>query len=300
MLDQHESASMTRTGEAHRRARAALTILIPCFNERHTVLEVIERVRALPIDKLVIVVDNCSTDGTRELLRAACSAECGPALASPSLERVAATREVLFGDGFVAVLQPENRRKGASVRLGIELAQSDYFVCQDADFEYDPADLLRLLEHARSTGAVAVFGSRLSGAAPRGRARLDPFQLGRVGLTRLFRRLFRSSITDVATCYKLIRSDVAQDLELETEGFELDFEIPARLRARGHEILELPVSFTPRTHAQGKKIRWRDGVTAAWVLLRLWWRLSRRARARAAPPGGSLLQALIRHSTKLF
>jgi glycosyltransferase involved in cell wall biosynthesis len=254
-------------------ARLALTVVIPCFNERHSVLAVLERVKRLPLDKLVIVVDNCSTDGTRELLRSVCSSSAPALLDRARLERLSPGCEVLFGEGVAVVLQPRNRRKGASVRLGLALAQSDYFVCQDADFEYDPDDLVRLLEHARSTGAVAVFGSRLSAEAlalsPRVIPR-DAFQLGRVVLTGLFQLLYRSRITDVATCYKLLKTDVAQSLELRTEGFDLDFEIPARLRLQGHTIVEVPVHFTPRNHAQGKKIRWQDGLGAAAVLLELW------------------------------
>jgi GT2 family glycosyltransferase len=146
------------------------------------------------------------------------------------------------------------------------LAHADYVVCQDADLEYDPRDILRLLACAESTQASAVFGSRLAGRPNRS---LDPFQLGRVALTKLFRVLYRSRITDVATCYKLMRTDVVRDLDTRATGFDLDFEIPARLRRRGHTIEDVPISYRPRDHAHGKKIRWRDGVSAAWTLLKL-------------------------------
>jgi glycosyltransferase involved in cell wall biosynthesis len=173
---------------------------------------------------------------------------------------------LLVGDGFTVVLQPCNLRKAASVRLGLALANSEYVVCQDADLEYEPTDILRLLEHAERTGAAAVFGSRLSGAA---RVELDAFQVGRIALTKLFQVLYRSDITDVATCYKLMRTEVARALNTRTSGFDLDFEIPARLRLNKHRIADVPIRYHPRGRNGGKKIRWRDGVSAAFTLLRM-------------------------------
>ena len=241
-------------------APAKLTVIIPCYNERETVLEIIRRVRALPIDATIIVIDNCSTDGTRELLRAACDEDPGTTPPPPIPGQV-----MLRGAGFQLVLQPRNLKKGMSVRTGVALANSEYVICQDADLEYDPTDILRLLEYAERTGASVVFGSRLAG---RPKLERNAFQLGRVALTVLFTSLYRARITDVATCYKLMRTDVARSLPLRSEGFDLDFEIPARLTRLGHSIAELPIKYHPRTPEQGKKIRWRDGLSAAWVLAR--------------------------------
>jgi dolichol-phosphate mannosyltransferase len=244
--------------------RPSLTIIIPCYNERHTVLEVIRRVSELPVEKEIIVVDNCSTDGTRELLIEACAGGV-----DASRRSTIPGQQILRGDGFVLILQPQNFKKGTSVRTGVTLASGTYVVCQDADLEYEPADILRLYEHAKSTSAAAVFGSRLLQKEQRGSG---AFAVARVGLTHVFRALYASRITDVATCYKLMRTDVAQSLGMEASGFELDFEIPAKLRRRDIVIDELPITYRPRSHAEGKKIGWRDGVNALWTMAkhRVW------------------------------
>jgi glycosyltransferase involved in cell wall biosynthesis len=247
--------------------RRKLTIVIPCFNERDTVLEVIERVKGVDVDKRIVVVDNASTDGTRELLRSVCTGE--RAASAPDFEDapgLLAGQRILDGDGFTVLLQPTNLKKGTSVRTGLALANSEYVICQDADLEYDPRDILRLLEHADRTGAAAVFGSRLQRAAT---FKLDLFHVGRVALTKLFRGLYGCELTDVATCYKLLRTDVARSLDMQSSGFDLDFEIPAKLARWKHSLLELPISYTPRGSDRGKKLRWRDGLSATWILVKL-------------------------------
>jgi glycosyltransferase involved in cell wall biosynthesis len=244
-----------------------LTIVIPCFNERATILELLDRVLAVPIDKHVIVIDNCSTDGTRELLRSRCRQERIIDLAKDCVRdnlRLEG-KSLLEGEGFVVVLQPRNLRKGTSVKLGIALANSSFIICQDADLEYDPNDIVCLLEHADRNCAPVVFGSRLRGR-PIGIP--NAFQVGRIALTVLFRLLYASDITDVATCYKLMKTDLARSLHIESTGFDLDFEVPAKLRMRGYVIKELPVRYYPRDTEHGKKIRWRDGASAAWTLLK--------------------------------
>ncbi len=256
--------------------RRKLTIVIPCFNERDTVLDVIERVKSVPVDKFIVVVDNASTDGTRELLRSVCTNERESA--TPGHARAADTfpgQSTLDGDGFTVVLQPKNLRKGTSIKAGLALANSEYLICQDADLEYDPRDILRLLEHADNTGVAAVFGSRLRERPP---LQFDLFHLGRVALTKLFCGLYGYSITDVATCYKLMRTDVARSLDMQSAGFELDFEIPAKLARLKHSVAELPVSYTPRGSSRGKKLRWRDGFGAVWTLVKL-----RISQPRGAP-----------------
>jgi len=246
--------------------RCELTIVIPCYNERDTILEIISRVKRLPIDKEILIVDNCSTDSTRELLIGACTLGDGAHGRAPArgFQPTMAGQEILSGDGFVVVLQPSNMTKGTSVKTGIALASGRWVICQDADLEYDPEDILKLLEHAERTGAVAVFGSRL--AQHNGEVRRDAFHVGRVALTQFFNVLYQSRLTDVATCYKLMRTDVARELGLTSSGFDLDFEIPAKLRRKRYSIEDVPVSYHPRTQDQGKKIRWRDGLTAAWTM----------------------------------
>ena len=194
-----------------------------------------------------------------------------------------AGQTILRGDGFFLMLQPRNLQKGTSVRAGLALANSEYVICQDADLEYDPKDIVRLLEFAEQRRAAAVFGSRL---ANRAEIAWNAFQFGRVALTILFRVLFGTRITDVATCYKLVRTEVLRSLSLRSPGFDLDFEIAARLRRLRYAIHELPIKYRPRTIEDGKKIRWRDGFSAAWVLFktRVARKKSRARQMRSARP----------------
>ena len=246
--------------------RQTLTIIIPCYNERDTILNLLQRVRRLPIDKSILVIDNASTDGTTELLRSMCSEEGAVECGRLCNSSVGSSARQLEGDGFTLILQPVNRGKGTSIRLGVALATGKYLICQDADLEYDPGDIVQLLEHAERTGAAAVFGSRLLG---RRWVDFGAFQVGRTVLTACFRILYRSKVTDVATCYKLMRTEVARSLHLEASGFDLDFEIPAKLEKLRWTIEERAVSYRPRGRDQGKKIRWYDGLTALWTLCRI-------------------------------
>lgn len=225
-----------------------LSIVVPVYNERPSILEVLRRVRELLIDKEIIVVDNCSTDGTREILQG-----------------------LQYNDVRV-ILQPSNMMKGNSVRRGISLAQGTYVVVQDGDLEYDPTDLVKLLETVQQEGVLAAFGSRVLGAQLRGeQMRRTVFRFGANLVNRFFQCLFRSKLTDIASCYKMAPRDVLQNLQLSCDGFDLDFEMAAKLemaaRRRGLKVVEVPINYDPRTVAEGKKIRWRDGwraIVALW------------------------------------
>ncbi|HAZ64770.1 MAG TPA: glycosyl transferase [Armatimonadetes bacterium] len=219
-----------------------LSVIVPVYNEVATLPTVLDAVRALPVDLELIVIDNVSTDGTRELVAS---------LASEPRTTV--------------YLQPENLGKGSSVRVGLALARGRWTVVQDADLEYRPSDLLGLLARAQECPGAAVFGSRLLATKPD-----VPWHhaLGRDLLNALFRWLYRARLTDVATCYKLVPTAAAQSLVLSALGFDLDYELPARLRQAGVEIVELPVWYDPRTLAEGKKLRWTAGLDALGALLR--------------------------------
>jgi dolichol-phosphate mannosyltransferase len=242
-----------------------LTVIVPCYNEERSVRSVLSAVLALPLDTWTIAIDNCSTDGTvEEILRLPLRQV--PVSAWPAIHALDQTtpgHRVFEGHRLLVVLRPRTFSKGDSVKLGLELAEGTWVICQDADLEYDPSDIVRLLAHCRRTNAQAVFGARV---LPSRRAMIDPFNLGRQALSAAFRVLFASRVTDVATCYKLIRTDVLKSLDLRSAGFDLDFEIAAKLRLAGIDIPEVSVSYAPRSTAAGKKIRWRDGVSALRTL----------------------------------
>ena len=221
-------------------ARPTLTVVMCVYNERPTVLSVLEKVEAVPVDKEIVIVDNCSTDGTRELL-----------------QQLQGRARVIF--------HPKNLGKGASIRTAIANAQGEYLLIQDADLEYDPAEYPALLERARETNADAVYGSRVLG----GRNTLYPtYYYGVRALTGLTNWLFRAKLTDVATACKMVKTDVAKRLPLRSSGFDLDFEITNLLCKHGHRVEEVSVSYRPRSFAEGKKIRAKDGLLALWMILK--------------------------------
>jgi len=219
-----------------------LSVIMPAYNEKDTILEILRRVQAVEIDKQIIIVDNCSTDGTREILQG------------------------LDAENITVVLQPRNMFKGTSVRTGIEQASGDFTIVQDADLEYDPQDYRQLLATAAAERADAVFGTRFAGTEAASGPALHSF--GRNRLNDLFRLLYGSRLTDVATCYKLVRTELLKSLKLRSASFDLDYEIAAKLAKRGARMVEAPIHYSPRTAAQGKKLRWSDGFAAAWCLVK--------------------------------
>lgn len=226
-----------------------LSVVMPVYNERATLPKILERVRAVDIDKEIIIVDNCSTDGTREIVQA---------LDLPEVR---------------TILQDRNRQKGNSVKKGIAAARGEYTIIQDADLEYDPQDYPALLAEAERPGVLAVLGSRVLGAAQRGETLpRTSFSIGREVLNAYFNVLFGTRLTDIATCYKLAPTDFLQSLPLVSDGFDLDFELPARFvleaRARGMEVREVPIRYYPRTTEEGKKIRWTDGLASLAAITR--------------------------------
>ncbi len=246
---------------ATRPAAPRLSVLIPVYNERATLAEILRRVQDVPIEMEIIVVDNVSTDGTREDLRALIESGAAGEADSDALIRVA--------------FQSENRGKGASVRRALSLARAPWIIVQDADLEYDPRDYLRLFEAAQKSRRPfdAVFGTRLHrGTMARQKQPRTAFFYGRVGLSLIFRVLYGAPLSDVATCYKLMRREFALSLKLQSDGFDLDFELAAKVakaRARGARFSEIPISYAPRTELEGKKIRVvHDGVRAIWALVK--------------------------------
>jgi glycosyltransferase involved in cell wall biosynthesis len=222
-----------------------LSVVMPAYNERSTIREIVGRVLAQPCVTEIIVVDDGSTDGTREVLA-----------------------DLAASDPRIRVeLQPANRGKGAAVRRGIELAAAPFVVIQDADLEYDPVDLPALIGPLRDGLADAVYGSRF---APRDRRRVLFFkhQLGNHLLTFVSNVLTDYNLTDMETCYKAFRRELIQNLLLQSDRFGFEPEVTARLARSPAVLYEVPISYHGRTYDEGKKITWRDGVAALWFILK--------------------------------
>lgn len=218
-----------------------LSIIVPAYNEIGTIAELVGRLEQLPLDTEIILIDNCSTDGTREWIR----------------DYPGAARRILH---------EVNTGKGGSVRDGLAVANGDAAIIQDADLEYDPREIPALLAPLERGECDVVFGSReLGGKQPMNFA----YALGRDLLNGMTNRLFFGSLTDVATCYKLMSREVYRGLALHSNGFNLDFEIAARILRQGYRIREVPISYRARTWEQGKKIRLRDGWSCLWTLLKV-------------------------------
>jgi glycosyltransferase involved in cell wall biosynthesis len=222
-----------------------LTIVVPVFNEEATVGAVINRLLAidLPVAREILVVNDGSTDGTRRVLDA-----LPPA-----------------GDTLRMVHAPINGGKGSAIRTGFEQARGTIVAIQDADLELDPAELGKLVAPILAGESQAVYGSRFMGGSQG--APLMTLVANRF-LTALTNVLYGANLTDMETCYKIMRTDVARALQLECNRFDIEPEITAKLLRAGHRIVERPVRFEPRSRAQGKKIGWGDGLQAISVLLR--------------------------------
>ena len=219
-----------------------LSVVMPVFNERETIDEIIRRVLAVNMRIELIVVDDVSTDGTTEIL-----------------ERL--QQEL----GFVLLRQPRNGGKGSALRRGFAAVTGDMMIIQDADLEYSPEEY-PLLTHLITSGrADVVFGSRFLGTH---RVFLLTHYLGNQFLTFITNVLYNTMLTDMETCYKVMRTDVLRSMELHSNGFGIEPEMTAKLFKRRYRVYEVPISYDGRGYEEGKKITWRDGVVALWVLLK--------------------------------
>ena len=225
---------------------ALVSVVIPSFNEERTIEEIIRRVAAVPFRTEIIVVDDGSTDDTAAIL-ARLESEI------PHL---------------TTLVQPVNRGKGAAVRAGIAQSRGDIVVIQDADLEYDPTDLSRLLEPLLRRVADAVYGTRLRGGEPQ-RAHLFWHYAGNRFLSLLTNVLFNTTISDMEVGYKAFRGDLIRGLRLVSDDFRFEPEVTAKvLRTPGVRLYEVPIAYYGRTFAEGKKITWRDGIKALGALVR--------------------------------
>ena len=221
-----------------------LSVIVPCYNERATVAELLRRVREVPIDKEIVVIDDRSTDGSRDIVARLAGQW-------PEIRHI---------------IQPVNQGKGAAIRRGIEEARGDIVLIQDADLEYDPEDYPKLIQPILDGHADAVFGSRFEGY-PR-RVMLFWHRLGNTFLTFLSNATTNLDLTDMETCYKVFRRDVIQSIKLQSNRFGIEPEITAKLAKRGYRIFEVPIAYYGRDYWEGKKINWKDGFSALWTILR--------------------------------
>lgn len=214
-----------------------LSVIIPVYNEKDTILAVIEKIISLPIEKEVIIVDDGSTDGTREILKESRS------------------------DNLKIILKEKNEGKGSAIREGLKYATGDYIIFQDADMELEPADIILMLKTVNDRNKV-IYGSRF---LKKQSVPLINLLANRL-LTQLTNILFGCKITDMETCYKLCPRELLLSLDLKANRFEIEPEITCKILKRGYKIKEIPIKYHPRK--EGKKINWKDGVKAIFYLFK--------------------------------
>jgi glycosyltransferase involved in cell wall biosynthesis len=219
-----------------------LSVVMPVYNEHATIEEIVRRVVSVPIRTELIVVDDGSTDGTRELL---------------------ARLQERFD--FRLLLQPRNQGKGAALRRGFAEVAGDLVVVQDADLEYSPEEYPALIELICEGRADVVYGSRFLG---RHRVFLFTHYAGNRLLTLITNVLYNTMLSDMETCYKVMRTDVLRSMTLRSDGFGIEPEITAKVFKRGYRVYEVPITYDGRGYEEGKKITWRDGIVALWVLIK--------------------------------
>lgn len=219
-----------------------LSVIMPVYNEKKTIRTIVDRVMAVPVEKELIIVDDGSKDGTREILK-----------------------EFEGRPNIKIILHKKNQGKGAAIATGFKNFTGDYVIIQDADLEYHPEEYPRLLEPLIRGDADVVYGSRFKGA---GRAFLFWHKMGNIFLNFVTNILYNSTLTDMETCYKTFRSDVVRGMKIESRKFNIEPEITAKILKRGYRVFEVPITYSGRDFSEGKKITWRDGFSALWTLIK--------------------------------
>jgi glycosyltransferase involved in cell wall biosynthesis len=222
-----------------------LSVVIPVYNEKETVLRIIAKVLKLDFVKEVLVVDDGSTDGTRELLQ-----------------------ETPFDGRVKLFFHDRNRGKGAALRTGFGHVEGEIVAIQDADLEYDPDEFVEMIRPIIEGVADVVYGSRLSGGKPQ-RVHLFWHRMGNIFLTFLTDLLYNATLSDMETCYKMFRKSVLDTIRIESDGFSVEPELTAKIcKNKQWRVYELPISYYGRSYAEGKKISWKHGFSALWTLLK--------------------------------
>jgi dolichol-phosphate mannosyltransferase len=218
-----------------------LSVVMPVYNEKNTLTEILNKVKAVPVKKEIIIVDDGSTDGTRQILKD------------------------IKAENIKVIFHERNQGKGAAIKTGLREATGNVVIIQDADLEYDPMDYLKLIPLIQSGEAQVVFGSRTLGSKERSYHR---YHWGGQFVTFVANLLYGLKITDEPTCYKMFRKEVMEQIKLDCIGFEFCPEVTAKVARLGYTIHEVPVSYHPRSFKEGKKIKWKDGLIAIWTLLK--------------------------------
>jgi glycosyltransferase involved in cell wall biosynthesis len=234
-----------------------LSVIIPVFNEATSFREVFKRIKAVPLPMEIIVVDDGSTDGTRELLKSIENETLSP---PPPDEQVRPLLKVLY--------HPKNQGKGASIRTGIQAATGDLLIIQDADMEYSPSEYPRLIEPILSGDADVVYGSRFRGEKTR--VHLFWHTIGNKFLTLLSNIFTDLNLTDMETCYKVFKTEIIKGIPLRSNRFGFEPEITAKIAKLRCRVYEMPISYKGRSYSEGKKIGWKDGVSAVYTILKFW------------------------------
>jgi glycosyltransferase involved in cell wall biosynthesis len=222
-----------------------LSVVIPVFNERTTIPAVLEKVAAVPFEKEILIVDDGSTDGTREYLQAMAKQP---------------------GEGIRVLFHDRNRGKGAALRTGFREVRGDIVIIQDADLEYDPQDYPALLRPILDGRADVVYGSRFLGGPHR--VLFFWHYVGNKLLTLISNMLTNLNLSDMETCYKVFRSEVVRNLAFASDGFAIEAEMTVKIAKAGYRVYETPISYSGRDYSEGKKITWRDAFPTLWALIK--------------------------------
>ncbi len=231
------------------KAMSTVSIIIPVYNEKNTIMQLLEKVKKAPtcnLKKEIIIVDDCSEDGTKEVLKKINQAK------------------VFFHE--------KNKGKGAAIRTGLQHTRGDIILIQDADLEYNPDEYEKLLKPIIAEKAEVVYGSRFAYGKVFDKNMYYSHCLGNMILTKATNLLYSSQLEDMETCYKVFKKDVLGGIELKSDRFEIEPELTAKLLKKGIAIHDVPITFQPRGFHEGKKINWKDGVIALWTLIKWRWK----------------------------